>query len=106
MLRLRYLPLAWSAVLLTSLTFYIFKALGLDLREISNTLNISHPWTLALPIYDIYQLITVALLLIMLKKDRIVLKEIGFRGFSVKYYVLALIPLLIVGYIWDFCVLV
>ncbi len=108
-MKLRYIPLAWSAVLMTSLTFITFRAIGLNIYEICKTLGISHSWTLALVIYDIYQLVTVILLVMLLRKEGIILRDIGFKKFkkvSIKYYVLALIPFLIVPFIWDFCVFI
>ena len=99
-LTLKYLPLAWVAVLLTSLTFEITKVLGIDLDAIKDVLGISSTWTLALLIYDTFQLVTVLFLLYLLRKE-VSFKEIGFRRAHLKYYFFALIFLLIVQFIWD-----
>jgi len=99
-LSLKYLPLAWVAVALTSLTLGIVKSLGIDLDSIRSSLGISSPWTFALPIYDTFQLITVLILLHLLRKE-VPLKEIGFRNTQLKYYLYALGFILIVQFIWD-----
>ncbi|HIP62971.1 MAG TPA: CPBP family intramembrane metalloprotease [Archaeoglobus profundus] len=99
-LSLKYLPLAWVAVALTSLTLGIVKSLGIDLDSIRSSLGISSPWTFALPIYDTFQLITVLILLHLLRKE-VSLKEIGFRNTQLKYYLYALGFILIVQFIWD-----
>jgi len=101
MLSLRYFPLAWAAVLLTSLILRIIKVLGVDLHSVTSSLGISSIWTYALPIYDMFQLATVVLLIYWLKREGISLKDIGFRNTKAKYYLLALIPLLFVQFIWD-----
>jgi len=99
-LSLKYLPLAWVAVLLTSLTFKITKVLGIDLDAIKDALGISSTWTFALPIYDTFQLITVLFLLYLLRKE-VSFQEIGFRRAQPRYYFFALGFLLIVQFIWD-----
>lgn len=98
---IKYLPLAWVAALSTSLTIVLLKIFGIDFSALASSLNLSSSWTLALPIYDTFQLIIVLILLHLLRKEGISLKEVGFKKPHFKYYVFALIPLLIVQFIWD-----
>ena len=99
-LTLKYLPLAWLAGFLTSITFYVAKIFRIDSPALASSLNVSSIWTLALPIYDAFQLVTVLFLLYLLRKE-VSFKEIGFRRAHLKYYFFALIFLLIVQFIWD-----
>lgn|GEM_PF-465744 len=101
-LSLKYFPLAWMAVLLTSFTIRVlFKIFGINFSALASSLNLSSPWTLALVFYDTFQLIVVIFLLYSLRKEKVNFKEIGFRRAKPRYYLLALVPLLIVQFIWD-----
>ncbi len=104
--KLRYLPLAWAAVLLTNLTVAVLNILGINISELCHLFHLSVPWTLALPIYDAYQLLIVALLLTLLKRDGVDLKDIGFKGTPIKYYFVALAPLVIIQYLWNFSAMI
>ena len=102
-LSLKYFPLAWAAVLLTSFTARVlFKIFGIDYSTLVSSLNLSSPWTLGLIFYDTFQLIVVIFLLYSLKKkEKVSFKELGFRKTDLKYYLFALVPLLAVQFIWD-----
>jgi len=44
LLTLKYVPLAWVAVLLTSLTTRFLMIIGMDLRTLATILNLSTTW--------------------------------------------------------------
>ena len=89
------------AVLLTSFTIRVLKIFGINFSALVSSLNLSSSWTLALVFYDTFQLIVVIFLLYSLRKEKVNFKEIGFRKVKLRYYLLALVPLLIVQFIWD-----
>ena len=101
-LPLKYLPLAWVAVLLTGLTG-ILIAMGVDFHNLAKLLNLTSSWALSLMIYSTYQLITVLLLIYLLRGAGITLRDIGFKGAPKKYYAFALVLVLASSLIWAFC---
>ena len=68
LLILKYVPLAWSAVLLTSLTIMLLTNIGIDLRILATILNLSTAWLPTLVVYSSYQLIVVLLLIHLLRR--------------------------------------
>lgn len=102
-LPLRYLPLAWAAVLLTSLTAKALVVVGIDLHGLAKFLNLTSLWTLSLVVYTAYQLVTVLILFYLLKRVGATPEDIGFRSASKKYYVLALLLVPASPLIWAFC---
>ncbi len=74
-LSLKYFPLAWVAVLLTSFTIWVLKIFGINFSALVSSLNLSSPWTLALVFYDSFQLIVVIFLLYSLRKENVNFKE-------------------------------
>ncbi len=99
---LKYLPLAWVAVLLTGLTITTV-AMKVNLHDLAKLLNLTSTWSLSLIIYSTYQLIVVLLLVYLLKRIGIAMRNIGFRRTSKKYYAFALILVLTSPLIWAFC---
>ncbi len=99
---LKYFPLAWIAVLLTSFTIRVlFKIIGIDFLALVSSLNLSSPWTLALIFYDTFQLVVVIFLLYSLKKEEVSFKKLGFRKASLKYYLIAVVMLLPAFFLWP-----
>jgi len=82
-LPLKYLPLAWVAVLLTGLT-KITVAMNVNLHDLAKLLNLTSAWSLSLIIYSAYQLIVVLLLVYLLKRVGIAARNIGFKRTSKK----------------------
>ena len=103
LLTLKYVPLAWVAVLLTSLTTKLLMIIGIDLRTLATILNLSTTWLLSLIIYSSYQLVVVLLLIHLLRKMRTSLRDIGFKSTRKRYYVFATILVLASSVLWGFC---
>ena len=78
---LKYLPLTWVAVLLTGLTITTV-AMKVNLHDLAKLLNLTSTWSLSLIIYSTYQLIVVLLLVYLLKRIGIAMRNIGFRRTS------------------------
>ena len=91
LLTLKYVPLAWVAVLLTSLTTKSLMIIGIDLCTLATILNLSTAWLPSLIIYSSYQLVVVLLLIHLLRKMGISLRDIGFKSARKRYYVFATI---------------
>mgnify|MGYP000548297067 CR=1 FL=1 len=94
LLTLKYVPLAWAAVLLTSLTTKLLMIIGIDLRTLATILNLSTTWLPSLIIYSSYQLVVALLLIHLLKKMGTSLRDIGFKSTRKRYYVFATILVL------------
>jgi len=77
LLTLKYVPLAWVAVLLTGLTIKLLMIIGIDLHTLATILNLSTTWLPSLIIYDSYQLVIVLLLIHLLRKMGTSLRDIG-----------------------------
>jgi len=105
LLTLKYVPLAWVAVLLTSLTIKLLMIIGIDLHTLATILNLSTTWLPSLIIYDSYQLVVVLLLIYLLRKMGVSLGDIGFKSTRKRYYVFAAILILVLAssVLWGFC---
>jgi len=103
LLTLKYVPLAWVAVLLTSLTTKSLVIIGIDFCTLAAVLNLSTAWLPSLIIYSSYQLVIVLLLIHLLRRMGISLRDIGFKSARKRYYVFATILVLASSVLWGFC---
>ena len=103
LLALKYVPLAWVAVLSTSLTTELLTIAGIDLRTLPTILNLSTTWLLSLVIYTSYQLVVVLLLIRLLRKMGASLRDIGFKSTRKRYYAFATVLVLASSVLWGFC---
>ena len=103
-LALKYVPLAWVAVLLTSLTIELLMIVGLDLHTLAIILNLSTTWLPSLIMYGSYQLVVVlSLIHILHRKIGASLRDLGFKDTMKRYYVFAAILVLVSSVLWSFC---
>lgn len=80
-LSLKWLPLAWAAPLLTTLTLRaIFPALSINSRSIALTLGISDMFIFSLLVYKIWTLAVVVALYCLLRRKGVTLADIGLKG--------------------------
>ncbi len=103
MLPLKYLPLAWAAVLVTSLITRLLVFMGVDLSSLAGLLGLGSSWILSLVLYGTSQFVVVLLLIYLLRGGGVSLRDIGFGGAFRRYYIFSLGLVLVSPLIWSFC---